>query len=484
MMPKCLPYICLLVLCVGCHLGPDYKVPEKEIPSAWKNGEAASIPPTPPVCYWWEVFGDDALNALEEQAILNNPNLFAALDKVAKARAIVGVDKAALYPQVNLYPSYSNTGTLFKIYPPPGGFPFPGGNILDTPYRIHQLQYSVPFTMNYELDLWGKLKGQYDSAFFSAQAQTENFKNALLTLTADVASDYFRLRTLDAQIVSYGKILVLLRKNLGLIQSRYDKGLVSYQDVAAAIQVLGTTEAGYYDTLRQRALMEDAIATLTGTPASEFSIESNPIEGLPPQIPPNLPSDVLLQRPDVAAAERIAASNQAMIGVAYASFFPAISLTGTLGYFSPELRNFMLWKSRLWSLGADAAQTIFDGGRNQSNLDLAYANFRQASHEYQQTVLTAFQEVEDALASVELLAKEYESYQKASEGAQKRIQLSNHRFNQGLVFYLEVIDSEQTGIQVEISAIGSLGARYDATIKLIKALGGSWKTTLDCEQDL
>ncbi len=460
-----------LLVCVGCRLGPKYKLPETETPAAWKNDRQEGCCEAP--CFtglWWEVFADSVLDGLETCAITNNPNLYAALDRVAQARAIAGADKAALYPQIALNPGYSNMGTLFKIYLPTGVLP--GVTVLQNSFRVHELQYSLPFTMNYELDLWGKLAGQYDSAYYNAQAQADNFQTALLTLTADVASSYFQLRSLDGQIAYLQRNLDWLRKNEKLVQSRFSKGLVNYQDVAGAVQQLATTEAAYYDVLRQRALQEDVVATLIGMPASEFCLEANPLAGEPPCIPPGLPSEVLAQRPDIAAAERNMASEHALIGVAYASFLPSIQLTGLLGYYSPQLNDFMHWKSRLWSMAANAALPIFDAGRNQSNLDLSYAHFKESSHAYQQTVLTAFQEVEDALVNLDLQHREYESYRRAAEASEKRIQLSNRRYLQGLVGYLEVIDSERTGIEVEVSKIAMLGARYISTVQLIKAIGG------------
>ena len=474
-MQKYYVILCLLILCMGCRLGPKYQLPPTETPENWKNEAEECCKETP--CFtglWWEVFGDCILDGLEASALLNNPNLFAALDRVAQARAIAGVNRAALYPQVTLNPSYSNQGLLFKIYLPSGASLLPGATDLETPFRIHQLQYTLPFTMNYELDLWGKLAGQYDSAYYNAEAQGENYQTALLTLTADVASTYFQIRSLDAQIDCLLRNVEWLRKNEKLVQGRFDKGLVNYQDVVGAMQQLASTEGTYYDAMRQRALQEDVLATLIGMPASEFHLEANPIAGAPPCIPPGLPGQVLEQRPDIAAAERNMASEQALIGVAYASFLPSIQLTGLLGYSSPVLSEFLHWKSRLWSMAANAAQSIFDAGRNLSNLNLAYAVFNESSHDYQQAVLKAFQEVEDALANLEFQEKEYVSYNRASDAATKRIQLSNRRYLQGLTSYLEVIDSERTGIQAELSVIGALAARYISTVQLIKAIGGSW----------
>ena len=466
----------LLILFVNsCRLGPEYRPPVVETPEEWKQTQELCRGPVFEGL-WWEVFNDPVLNSLEQCAIEANPTLFIALDHVAQARAIAGVDKAALYPQLNLNPSYSNTGMLFKIYLPNGGTFLPG--TFPTIYRIHQLQYALPLNLSYELDLWRKLRGQFDSAVFNAQAQEENLKTALLTLTADVAIDYYTLRMLDLLIETYEENLRLLRKNLEVVQSRFEKGLVNQLDVITAQQELADNEASYLDSIRQRALQENAIGALVGLPSSEFRLERNPLAGPPPAIQASLPSEVLLQRPDLSAAERSMAAQHALIGVAYASFFPSIELTGTLGYLSPDLEQFLKWKSRLWAMGMNATQPIFDGGRNTANLQLAYADYYETLHTYQKTVLTAFREVEDALVNIEMQSREYERYQESVELADKRFNLTDSRYRNGLSNYLSVLDSERTRVQAQTNLVNILGQQYVSTVQLIKALGGSWTFSL------
>jgi len=466
----------LLALACGCRVGPKYHPPILEAPSEWKQGGDTCDSQNVFRGLWWEVFEDEQLNCLEQQAVISNPNLFVALDRVAQARAIVGVDAAALYPQINLNPSYTNTGQLFKIYLPNGGSFLPQS--FPQVYRIHQLQYTMPFNMSYEIDLWGKLRDQYDSAIFSAQMQEENLQVALLTVTTDLASSYFLMRSLDALIEVTLDNLNYLNTNVGLVTSRFNKGLIGELDVVSAKQQLADNEALYYDTLRQRRLHENAIATLIGLPSPLFCLESMPLRELPPPVKANLPSEVLLQRPDLRAAERSMAAQHALIGVAYASFFPSVELTGILGFFSPDLKNFMTWKSRLWSLGVNAAQPIFDGGYNLANLKLTRAEFQETLHDYQQKVLTAFQEVEDALVNIQLQAMEYDRYLVSSEFAQKRIQLSTSRYTKGFSNYLDVLDSERSKIQTDINRANVLGQYYLSTVQLIKALGGNWSFSL------
>lgn len=468
------PLFFLVFIC-GCRLGPSYQKPDIAVPNEWK--EAQETTPAPVFeSLWWEVFNDETLSSLECQAIAGNPNLLIALDRVAQARAIAGVDRSALYPQLNLNPSYSNTAQLFKIFLPNNGTFLPPN--FPTIFRIHQLQYALPLTMSYEVDLWGKLKGQYESAIFQAQMQEDNLQAALLTLTTDLATNYFKLRAFDAMLDVLEDNLDLLQKNVQLVETRFKKGLISELDVVQAKQQLADNEATYIDTLRQRALQEHAIAALLGIAPADLCLAKMPLVMPPPMVQPSLPSQVLLQRPDIRAAERSMAAQHVLIGVAYASFFPSLQLTGTIGYLSPDIRQFLQWKSRLWSMGLDAAQPIFDAGYNESNLKLAYAQYYETLHSYEQTVLTALREVEDSLTNIQRQDQEYEKYIESSTWANKQIHLATTRYRKGLSNYLSVLDSERTKIQTDINRANVLGLRYIATIQLIKALGGSWSFSL------
>lgn len=468
-------FLLLLVLVYGCRLGPKYQPPTLDAPEDWKNGQQITQTSVFEGEWWW-VFQDEVLDCLEQQAILFNPHVYMAMDHVAQARAIAGVDKSALYPQITLNPSYTSTGMLFKIFLPdntaflPASFP--------TIFRIHQLQYVLPVNMSYELDLWGKLRGQYESAIYNAQAQEENLQVALLTLTTDLASNYFKLRSYDTLIDVQENNLELLKKNLTLVQSRYQKGLIGELDVVTAKQELTDNEAILQDTFRLRMIQENAIAALLGMSASEFCLPKMPLTEEPPAVQPNLPSCVLLQRPDLRALERSMAAEHALIGVAYASFFPSVELTSILGFLSPDLKHFLTWKSRLWSIGVNAAQSIFNGFYNEAQLDLSYAQYWESLHNYQLRVLTTFQEVEDALVNIEQQTKQYDLYTMSSEFAEKRIRLALKRYTKGLSNYLNVLDSQRGKIQADTNRTNTLGLRYLSVVQLIKALGGSWSFSL------
>ncbi len=475
----------------GCTLGPKYSPPAIEIPEVWKTEVPESSKSSESTAdasffhYWWELFLDETLNELEAEAIKNSPNLYAALNRVIEARANAGIVKSNLYPQINLNPGIVDTGQLFKIFLPPvsggtsslsgNGVPFvnPFGNI-PTIYRIHQMQYGLLANVSYEIDLWGKLSGQYRSASMDAQAQLEAYHTTLLTLTSDLASSYFQARALAAQVSLYEATLNLRRRALELVNNRYEKGVVSYSDVAQASLELTNTESDYYGAVRGLREQENQMALLVGRPASLFCLDISPLYGSPPDVPVGLPSEVLLQRPDIAQAERQMEARHAQIGVAYASFLPSLQLTGGLGFLSPDLKNFLNWRSRYWQVAADIAQTLFDGGRNTSNLELARESFEEAGNVYRQQVLVAFKEVEDALNNLEMQAKQSESLRLSIDSAKKSAQLSLSRYNSGTVNYLEVVNTERYALDAERNSISVLGNRYLSTVQLVKALGGRW----------
>lgn len=462
----------LAVVAQGCRVGPRYHPPAPRVPDEWKTPQAQENSSSS-TCYWWEVFQDDTLNELQTQAISNNPNLYVALARIEEAWALTGAARADLFPQLNLNPSYNSSGSLFKIYLP-GNVSLPGLTGQNLVFRIHQLLFSLPINMSYELDLWGKYRQQYESAFLNAEAQADAYSTALLSLTADVASSYFDLRTLGATVDLLKVILDIRQQEYELSQTRFNNGLVNYTQVTSPLEALLSAQTDYYDALRQKALQENLLALLVGVPASNFQLCLLPLKNVPPIIPASLPSIVLLQRPDIAQAEREMASQHAQIGVAYASFFPSFQLTGAIGFLSPDFREFMKWQSRYWSIGGNIGQTLFDGGRKISNLDIALARFKEASGTYQQQVLVAFQEVENALNNLDFQAKQAESLAGVLNAARQGTNISEKRYQQGVANYFEVLNSRRTQSNAELQTISLNGQRYQATIQLIKAIGGKW----------
>jgi multidrug efflux system outer membrane protein len=454
----------------GCHLGPRYEAPSMDAPLEWKG--SAETAAAPDIDHWWKIFADEPLDGLERQAVEKNPDLYVALEKIAEARAIAGVAKSTLYPQVNLKPSFNNVNELIELYGVPQGL-FPG---LKTISRVREQTYQLPVAMSYEVDLWGKFRGTYNAAAIYAEAQEEAMRMTLLTLTSELASNYFNIRSLDTQIQLLEEVLRLRKETTNLVKLRYQAGLVSAIDLFNTEKFLTDTDAEYQDTLRQRRVFENAIASLIGIPASEFALESAPLVQEPPEIPAGIPSDMLLRRPDVAQAERSMASFHAFIGVAYATYFPAITLTSGLGYSSPDLSQFLNWSSRLWQLGVNLAQVVFNGWRNRSYVDAAFARFREAKGNYESAVLTAFQEVEDALINVEQQHKQFDALNSSYKDAQEIRSLSLLRYEKGIDNYLDTLDAERSALDAERSWMNLLGQRYQSSIQLVKALGGGWES--------
>lgn len=467
-----LPLLLLLILS-SCRVGPSYVPPGLTSPQEWKS----SFPETavlPDVANWWEIFQDEKLNALENEALTRSPTLLVALCRIQEAWAVAGIARADLFPQFNINPTYTNSGQLFKLYVPNQlSNLFPVGTIPDI-FRIHQQQYGLPFNLSYELDLWGKYKSLQESAIFNAVAQEEAYRTALLSLTADLASAYYSLRCLDTLIMILEETVETRLIDFNQNRTRHEKGLIGAGDVSNASLQLTNTEADLFDARHQRAIQENRIAALMGVSASAFTIESLPLYQAPPTVPAGIPSAMLKRRPDIAQAERSMHAEHLMINAAIAEYYPSVELTGALGFLSPDYRQFMRWISRLWSMGAQANQTLFDGGRKSSFEDASWARFGQAAGHYQQTVLTAFKEVEDALVALEYEAKQNTALESSVHAAQITKNLSVHKYKSGLVSYTDVVDNQRQELNAERSLIGLLGLRYQSTINLIKALGGSW----------
>jgi outer membrane protein, multidrug efflux system len=477
-------------MCVGallwlsaCRVGPRYQQPIVETPVEWKHVEEGPIQgcEPDPLCLgkWWLIFNSELLNSLEERALRNNPNLYTALARIAEAWATAGVNRADLFPEVDLTFSYNKTNELFKIYLP-SGFNFPGFTGFRNPYRIHEYEYMLPFNIRYEVDLWGKYRHQYDSAVRNAQAQEEAYQAALLSLTTNVASGYYNLRTLDATLDVLLATIAALEKGLEIAEARYKAGLVTYADVSSARVELCNAQSSLEDVARQRGLQENVLASLLGVPASELELAPAPLDDSLPHIPPGLPSAILRRRPDIAEAERTMASQHALIGVAYASFFPSFELTTSLGFASPLLKDLLTWQGRFFSLTINALQTIFDAGRRRYNLRAAWARFAEATGEYQQQVITAFREVEDALNDLEFQEKGAKDLFCSVEAARRLTQISRSRYQIGVANYIEVVVNERSQLDAERAYVMLLGSQFQATIQLIKALGGGWDSTADC----
>jgi multidrug efflux system outer membrane protein len=473
-----LSLIISVVLLTSCSVGPSYDPPCIEIPSEWKNeitcGDCDDNQELVYLDFWWQVFDDDKLDELESLAIENNRDLYVAYERIQEYRALMGVAASAFYPQINLNPQYTNTGELVKNYINPNNTALNALSSGNNVFRAHELLYFLPANLSYEVDLWGKIRDQYHFAEYNWLAQKKNYEVVMLSLTSSLATAYYQLRAIDAQIDLLLEVIKTREKAYEINKSRYEEQITFYADVTLAAEEINSVVIQYEEVLRQRDLIEDQIAVLIGVPASEFCLAHMPLTDLPPCIPGGIPSEVLLRRPDIAEAEYITRADHALVKAAYAQFFPSLTLTSTGGFESPIFKDFLRWLSRYWSFGAQANQLIFDGFKTPYYLDAQIARFKEAGGEYQQQVLIAFQEVEDALADLDSYSKQYEASVATEEWAQKTYQLYSDRYTLGVIYYIDVANTERDLLNYQIDVNTLRGLRYVSTIQFIKALGGGW----------
>jgi hydrophobe/amphiphile efflux-1 (HAE1) family protein/NodT family efflux transporter outer membrane factor (OMF) lipoprotein len=449
-------------------IGPDYRQPAISVPAnykavefgSWKEGRPLD---NVPKGRWWEIFGDTYLDALESQSLSANQQLKAAVARVDQARATARIARGQLLPSLNLDPSFTR-----QRYSP---------NEVPGFGRITADTYSTPLDLSYEVDLWGRVRRSFQSAHAEAQASLADFYDVLLTLQADVAQNYFALRSLDAEIATVNGTIGLRREQLQLVRSRLEGGIGSDLDVAQAETELATTEAEGASLAQQRDELENAIAILVGENPASFrlaALEDANWNPQPPEIPAGLPADLLERRPDVAAAERQLASANAKIGVAKAAFFPVLSLTGSGGYLSAGADNLFNWDSRTWSVGPSLSLPIFAGGRNRANYSRSKAAFEEATALYRQQILVAFGEVESSLSGLHHLADQSEAQERAVTSARRSADLAADRYQSGVVAYIEVVDANRDALAAERANAQLAGQRLIACVQLIKALGGGW----------
>jgi NodT family efflux transporter outer membrane factor (OMF) lipoprotein len=414
---------------------------------------------------WWAIFVDERLNVLEVDAIARNPSLAVAKERLNQARAIVTVNRAALFPQLN-----ANLGASREKSSPDR--PLAAYNVPNT--STVQNDLSAGFSVQYEVDLFGGVRRQAESARASEQQTQADLENARLVVTAEVAADYFNLRALDAEIDVVRQNITAQRRALEFVSSRHDMGVASGLDLAQAQSQLDSTVT-QIDLLRvQRAQFEHALASLVGAGAPGFVVAPALTQLAVPPIPIGVPSDLLERRPDVASAERAMAAANAQIGVAKAAYFPSVPLTGSYGVESNRLASLFSAASTLWSLGIAATESLFDAGRLSANVDFAQAGYRASIANYRQTVLTAMQEVQDALTGSANLARAAAEASAAVRSAQRVVDLANDRYAGGLATYLDVVTAEQALLANQRLLVQINGQQVLTAVFLIKALGGGW----------
>ncbi len=496
--------LCLLL--AGCAVGPSYSGPPKpETPEptrfknsqtsseglgTWKVGEPRDKDGKGD---WWEVFRDPELNRLESAATANNQDLRVSLSRIEQSRAQTRVAAADFYPNSQFQGQYtrertSNTepvqrGQLVGPNPLLGGSSggTSGGGSSSAPVilnnqpltRTYNL-FRVPVDLNWEVDIFGRVRRNYEAARAAREESEADQRNVALMVAANVATTYFNLHAIDAEEDVLLRTIKSRGDALGIAEERLQAGLTSEVDVQRERAELAGNQADLAGVQRTRAEMENALATLVGQPASSFRLHRRPLTATPPHIPVGLPSGLLERRPDIAEAERALAEANARIGVAVAAFFPVVRLTGAAGFESANAGMVFDWPSRFWQLGPSVTLPIFEGGRNIANLKLERARYDEGVARYRQQVLVAFQDVENALVDLRTLSVQAAAQGRAVQAARRTLELSQNSYGKGATTLIDVVDAERTLLGDERTSTQILGQRLQATVQLIKALGGGW----------
>jgi NodT family efflux transporter outer membrane factor (OMF) lipoprotein len=456
----------LLALVSGCSLAPHYARPALAVPDAygetglWRQARPGDREDRGP---WWELFHDQGLDDLEAQVEGANQSVAAALANFHAARAVVKQARAGFFPLLTADPAASLG--LQRPLPSPGD---------PSPAAVTQSQYSLPFDVAWEPDLWGRVANSVQASGYEAQAAAGDLDNVRLSVHAEVAEDYFQLRGLDVQQGLLDGQVSAAREAWDLARKQATSGLASGQDVSQARLLLDQAQAQGTDLSLQRALLEHALAALLGQPAASYPLLSGSAQIRPESPPAGVPSQLLERRPDVAAAERRVAEANAQIGVARAAYFPALSLDGSAGFMSSALGTLLSGPSFVWSVGGDLAQTLFDGGKHAAVTDQAWAVYQGTVANYRQTVLGAFQEVEDGLASTRLLTKELEQQRGATKASLALLDMAKARYQAGLDPYAAVIAARSNWLASRRTDTILESQQMTASVQLIKALGGGW----------
>ena len=459
----------LLACCsVACTVGPAYKRPTAQLPDTWKGEgpwQTASPKDAIPKGTWWQIFHDAELDRLEQDLLQANQSLAAAQDRLSQARAQARIASSAYFPTLSTDPS----GQRQRLS---GNRPLEGSTLPLTPDTENV--FTVPFSASYELDLFGRVRRNLEAANASLQASAADLENVRLVLTAELAADYFNVRELDREAGVVRESVEIQQKGLDLVTRRHDGGIANGLDVAQQAAVLDSTATQLSLVLQQRAQYEHAIAVLVGKSASAFSLAVAPLNAAPPAIPTGVPSEILERRPDVATNERQMAFENAQVGIAMTAFYPHITLSGSGGWQSRDIATLVNAPSAFWSLGGDLLQPIFNGGRNRANLASSRAAYDQSVASYRESVLEAFQQVEDGLSGLALLDQAAKTQQAAVADTRHALELANNRYVGGVTTYLDVITAQIALLNNERLATQLLGQQMTTSVYLVKALGGAW----------
>lgn len=477
-----LTLLSLATVFAGCKIGPNYVRPQAAAPPAYQEAPPVSSQPDPQAGQWttatpadtalkgewWQLFSDPELSNLESQVVAANQTLKAAEANFRAARSAIGVSRSYLAPTVSVTPSVgavreSANQPYFTKANANGG----------------EGSFELPLDLDYELDLWGRVRRGITAAREQAQAAAADLATARLSLQAELALDYFNLRATDAQIQLLNDTVKAYTEAQKLTRDRYDEGVAALSDVSQAQTQLDSAQVTLTDLGNDRAAYQHAIAVLVGQTPAAFHLDPLPRGADPsvlPAIPAGIPSQLLERRPDIASMERHMAAANEQIGIAQAAYYPTLSLSATAGFLGTSALNWFSWPSRMWAVGPTLTQTLFDAGRRRYNVAIVQAQYDETVANYRQTVLTSFQQVEDNLAALRVLHQEAAQQQAATKSAEQTLDLFTTRYQGGVDTYLQVITSQTAALQNERNDIAIQLRRQRASVLLIKALGGGWTT--------
>jgi NodT family efflux transporter outer membrane factor (OMF) lipoprotein len=459
-------------------VGPKYQRPSAPVPPAYKETqtqgfkEAGNWKPAQPSDAvlrgkWWEIYNDPALNALEEQVNVSNQNLLAFEAQFRQARDIVKTARANLFPTLSVAPSVVNSQSSGTLY---------GGAAALNRLVQQRTTYNLPFDISYTADLWGSIRRTINADVANAQLTAAQLENARLSYQASLAANYFELHGLDGDIELLERTAKSYEDYLQLTRDRLSAGVASEADVSQAETQLYNARAQLVDFGVARAQFEHAIAVLTGKPPSGLSVPRLVLSTPPPAIPVALPSALLERRPDIAAMERQMASANEQIGIATAAFYPTVAISAAAGLQTAQPSQWFTWPSKFWSVGPTFSELLFDAGRRRAQVSAFQNAYDATVASYRQTVLTAFQQVEDNLAALDVLSREAEVQQKALDAARRALDISTEQYKAGTADYLQVITTQAIALGDERTAIDLLTRRLTSSVLLIQALGGGWNS--------
>ena len=464
------------LLVSSCAVGPKYHTPTAQTPEAYKEltpkdfsqteGWKTAQPKDDALRgKWWEIFNDPQLNALEEKVNVSNQSVAASVSAFLAARALVRQARSQYFPTVSTSPSITQQRSSATTVP---------GAKTITPGTNPFTEYSLPFDATWQPDLFGRVRNTVRSSLAGAQASAADLENVRLSIQAELAADYFSLRGQDALKKLLNDTVVAFQESLALTKVLYETGISSDEAVAQAETQLESTQAQATAVGIARAQFEHAIATLVGEPASSFSLAPEPLSVKPPAIPFGVPSQLLERRPDIAAAERLVAQANAQIGIAQTAYYPTVSLNAAAGFESTHISQWLTWPSRFFSVGPALAETIFEGGLRRATVQQFRAQYDESVANYRQTVLNAFQQVEDDLSGLRILSVEIQQQDTAVASATRNLTIATDRYKLGIDPYLNVLTAQTLLLGNQVTAVNLRTSQMTTSVMLIEALGGGW----------